>query len=102
MSRGVQPRSSSYHRLAQQQRHEVDDKDEDELDNEDQSSNHTNHLYRASDIEELKKRTKAKPSSRAEVVSTKLHALLWIIGAGLIAYFLDVFRVAFRDPRVHR
>ncbi|OQR97437.1 transmembrane protein [Achlya hypogyna] len=54
------------------------------------------------EIDELKKRTLAKPVSKAEWLSTKLHAALWVVCAGLVAYFLDVFNVAFGDPRVHR
>ncbi|EQC24948.1 hypothetical protein SDRG_17166 [Saprolegnia diclina VS20] len=54
------------------------------------------------EIEDLKKRSLPKAPSKAEWLSTKLHALLWVAGACLLAYYLDVVRVALRDPRVHR
>ena len=50
------------------------------------------------DNEEIK-RLKSK---RAERVSVKIHAVLWIIAVGVIIYCLDVFRVMFQDKRVNR
>uniref|UniRef100_A0A4W5KUR3 Uncharacterized protein n=1 Tax=Hucho hucho TaxID=62062 RepID=A0A4W5KUR3_9TELE len=42
------------------------------------------------EIEDLKKRSLPKAPSKAEWLSTKLHALLWVGGACLLAYYLDV------------
>ncbi|RHZ28288.1 hypothetical protein DYB31_011591 [Aphanomyces astaci] len=87
-SGGVRTRPSSYQRLPQTEESDVADAAVD-------SNAET-------EIAELKKRAQGKPPSRAEVVSTKIHALMWIVGAGFLLYYLDVLRVAFRDARVHR
>ncbi|OQS04007.1 transmembrane protein [Thraustotheca clavata] len=76
----MRTRSSSYQRLQEEIVLEDDDQE----------------------IEQLKKRTQPKPPSKAEYVSTKLHAALWIGSAVALAYCLDVLNVAFHDPRVHR
>ena len=52
-----------------------------------------------SEVEEKKKLAQGK---RAEQISTKIHAVLWILAAAALIYFLDVFGVMVRDPRVHR
>ncbi|KAG9404569.1 hypothetical protein AC1031_004772 [Aphanomyces cochlioides] len=83
----MRPRPTSYRRLSQAEGDEEKRSVEENVENE---------------IEELKKRMQEKAVSRAEWVSTKIHAFLWIVGAASLAYFLDVFRVAFRDARVHR
>ncbi|KAF0700995.1 Aste57867_8441 [Aphanomyces stellatus] len=88
MSGVVRTRSSSYHRVSQT--------------DEDASSAVSVEPNVDVEIEELKKRVQGKPPTRAEWISTKLHALLWVLGAGSLVYTLDVFRVAFRDARVHR
>ncbi|RLN93174.1 hypothetical protein BBJ28_00009584 [Nothophytophthora sp. Chile5] len=48
----------------------------------------------------LKKRTAR--SRRAALWSTRLHALLWVAAAGLVAFATDFVRVIFTDPRVKR
>ncbi|KAH9104546.1 hypothetical protein LEN26_015008 [Aphanomyces euteiches] len=83
----MRPRPTSYRRLSQAEGDEEKSSVEENVENE---------------IEELKERMQEKSVSRAEWVSTKIHAVLWIVGAASLAYFLDVFRVAFRDARVHR
>ncbi|RHY28152.1 hypothetical protein DYB32_006944 [Aphanomyces invadans] len=84
---GARPRPSSYQRLPL-----ADDGD----------SPASVDANAETEIEELKKRAQGKPPSRAEVISTKIHAFLWIVGAGFLLYYLDVMHVAFRDSRVHR
>ncbi|KAF1326720.1 hypothetical protein FI667_g8223, partial [Globisporangium splendens] len=53
--------------------------------------------------EMLKKRKKQKARSQhAAAWSTKLHALIWIVAAGSVAYAIDFFHVIFSDPRINK
>lgn len=45
---------------------------------------------------------KKQRSRKAALWSVKMHALLWIIGAGSVAYATDFFRVIFTDARVKK
>ncbi|GLE00726.1 hypothetical protein PINS_up009514 [Pythium insidiosum] len=41
-------------------------------------------------------------SQRAAAWSNKMHAFLWVVAAGSVAYALDFFHVIFHDPRVRQ
>ncbi|CEG45532.1 uncharacterized protein PHALS_01822 [Plasmopara halstedii] len=77
----ARPRTS-YSRVPPADSHDIDEIDEDDVD---QQSN--SHLKR---------------SQQAVLWSTRLHALLWVAAAGLVAYGTDFFSVIFTDPRVIR
>lgn len=55
-----------------------------------------------SDEATIKRKQRQRRSQRAARWSTKLHALLWIIGAASVAYAIDFFNVIFNDSRIKR
>ena len=46
-------------------------------------------------------RTKVR-TKRAEFISTKIHAFLWIVFAVILILALDVYHVILNEERVHR
>lgn len=52
--------------------------------------------------QDFPKMRRKKKVNRAEWISTKLHAMLWVLAAGILIYALDLFHVAFKDPRVNQ
>jgi hypothetical protein len=52
--------------------------------------------------EDTLKKKRSQRSHQAAIWSTKIHALLWILSAGIVAYALDFFHVIFNDPRIHK
>jgi len=53
----------------------------------------------AYDAAEERKKQRAE---RMENINNKLHALLWVVAAGMVLYYTDFFRVLLEDPQVDR
>jgi hypothetical protein len=52
--------------------------------------------------EALKKKAARSRAQQAAAWSNKLHAALWVLAAGTVAYAIDFFYVIFNDPRIKR
>lgn len=62
----------------------------------------TQKYARVPTTDEEEKRNKKRRSEAAEVVSTKIQALAWVLVGGFVMYHTDMAHVILQDPDVNR
>jgi hypothetical protein len=54
------------------------------------------------DTNRAEEERKKKRAERVEKITAKIHAVAWVAAAVAVAYYTDIFRIAFTDDRVNR